>query len=61
VKKHYPDLTDFDNLPFVKDCKEEGLNEYKKKVIEIISKNGRHEGSNEVIEPICLRILKELK
>ena len=24
MKEHYPDLTDFDNLQFVKDCTEEG-------------------------------------
>ena len=38
MKKHYPDLTDFDNLQFVKDCKEEGIKECKQKVKEVIDK-----------------------
>lgn len=36
------------------------IDDFKQKVIEIVSKNGRHEGSDEVIEPICLNILEEL-
>ena len=37
------------------------INDYKQKVKEIVSKNGRHFGSDEVIEPICQRILTELE
>ncbi len=37
MKEHYPDLTDFDNLQFVKDCEEEGVKKHKKKVEEVIN------------------------
>ena len=38
MKEHYPNLTDFDNLQFVKDCEEEGVKKYKEKVKEVINK-----------------------
>ena len=36
MKRKYPELVDFDNLQFVKDCRDEGIAEYKQKVIEAI-------------------------
>ena len=41
MKKHYSDLTDFDNLQFVKDCAEDGVKEYKQKVEKVIDKIGK--------------------
>jgi len=36
MKEKYPELVDFDNLQFVKDCKEEGIKEHEQKVKEVI-------------------------
>lgn len=39
MKRRYPDLVDFNNLQFVKDCEEEGVKKYKQKVKEVIMRN----------------------
>ena len=35
MKLNYPDLDDFDNLQFVKDCAEEGVKKYKETVVRV--------------------------
>ena len=64
MKEHYSDLDDFDNLQFVKDCAEDGVKEYKKKVKEIINRNLKCDCSNfDNNQPKCAMcvIKKELE
>lgn len=37
MKRAYPDLVDFENLQFVKSCKEEAIKEYKEEIKIIIA------------------------
>ncbi len=71
MKEHYPDLTNFDNLQFVKDCEEEGIKKYKVKVREVVgdSKDDETDGyflcsgdynPEEIRKEERGRILKEL-
>ncbi len=58
MKVHYPDLTDFDNLQFVKDCAEDGVKEYKKKVKAVIDKHSDKipmEDLNDILKELGLR------
>ena len=36
MKRKYPEMADFDNLQFVKDCAEDGVKKYKEKVNEVV-------------------------
>ena len=56
MKLKYPELTDFDNLQFVKDCEEEGIRKYKEKVKDVLTQELMHTNS-----ALCLHLFERLE